>query len=44
VALQACLLWLFIEGLEEYPPKPFSGPSIDMDNKSLIPTLLEYKK
>ena len=43
-ALQTCLLWLFVEGLEECPPKPSSGPPIDMDNKSFIPTSLEYKE
>ena len=43
-ALQAHLLWLFVKGLEEYPSKPSSGPPINMDNKSLIPTLLEYKE
>jgi len=43
-ALQACLLWLFVEGLEECSPKPSSGSPIDMDNKPFIPTLLEYKK
>ena len=44
VALQGHLLWLFVEDLEECPPKPSSGPPIDMDNKLLIPTLLEYKE
>jgi len=44
VALQAHFLWLFVEGLKEYPPKPFSGPPIDIDNKSLIPISLEYKQ
>jgi len=43
-ALQACLLWLFVEGLEECPPKPSFSSPIDMDNKLFIPTLLEYKK
>ena len=44
VALQAYLLWLFVEGLEECPPKSSSGPLIDIDNKLLIPTSLEYKE
>ena len=44
MALQAYLLWLFVKGLEECPPKPSSGPSIDMDNKPLIFTLLKYKE
>ena len=44
VALQACLLWLFVKSLEECPPKLSSGPPINMDNKLLIPTLLEYKE
>jgi len=44
VALQACLLWLFVKGLEECPPKLSSGPLINMDNKLLIPTSLEYKE
>ena len=44
VALQAYLLWFFVEGLEECPPKPSSGLSIDMDNKPFIPTSLEYKE
>jgi len=44
VALQGHLLWLFVEDLEECPSKPSSGPLIDMDNKPLIPTLLEYKE
>ena len=44
VALQACLLWLFVESLEECPPKPSSSPPIDIDNKPLILTSLEYKK
>jgi len=43
-ALQACLLWFFIKDLEECPPKPSSGPPIDMNNKPLIPTSLEYKE
>jgi len=43
-ALQACLLWLFVKGLEECPPKLSSGPPIDMDNKPLIPISLEYKE
>jgi len=33
VALQAHLLWLFVEGLKACPPKSSSGPSIDIDNK-----------
>jgi len=44
VALQAHLLWLFVEGLKECPLKPSSGSPIDMDNKPLISTSLEYKK
>ena len=44
VALQAYLLWLFVKGLEECPPKPSSGLPIDMDNKPFIPTSFEYKK
>jgi len=43
-ALQAHLLWLFVEGLEECSPKSSFGPPIDMDNKSIIPTSLEYKE
>jgi len=44
VALQAQLLWLFVKGLEEYPPKLSSGSPIDMDNKLFISILLEYKE
>ena len=44
VALQARPLWLFIEDLEECPPKPSSNPPIDKDNKPLLPISLEYKK
>ena len=43
-ALQACLPWLFVEGLEECPPKLSFNPLIDVDNKPLVPTLLGYKK
>ena len=43
-ALQARLLWLFVKSLEECPPKLSSGPPIDIDNKPLIPTSLEYKE
>ena len=44
VALLACLLWLFVESLEKCPLKPSSGSPIDIDNKSLISILLEYKE
>jgi len=44
VALLACLLWLFVESLEKCLLKPSSGSPIDMDNKSLISILLEYKE
>ena len=42
-ALQACLLWLFVEGLEDCPPKPSLTHSLGTDNKPLITTSPEYK-
>jgi len=41
--LQACLLWLFVEGLEDCPPKPSLTHPLGTDNKPLITTSPKYK-
>jgi len=43
VALQACLLWRFVEGLEDCPSKPSITHSLDPDNKPFLITSPEYK-
>ena len=42
-ALQACLLWLFVEELEEYPPKLFANSSVNKDEKSCLINSTIYK-
>jgi len=45
VALQARLLWLFVEGLEICPPKPSMDPPLDATTGSpCAVSSPEYKK
>jgi len=37
-ALQAHLLWLFVEGLEDYPPIPPITHSLDSEGKHFVTT------
>jgi len=43
VALQARLLWLFVEGLEDYPPIPPTTHSLDSEGKPFITTSAQYR-
>ena len=42
-ALQACLLWFLVEGLEDCPLKSSSGPLLDKDSKSILHSSTGYK-
>jgi len=42
-ALQACLLWLFIEGLEDCSSKPSMMHPLDSEDKPFVTTSAQYK-
>jgi len=42
-ALQARLLWLFVEGLEDCPPIPSMTHPLDPEGKPFVITSAQYK-